>query len=125
VSTDTKRIVGKIVIDQEIDGKLVDDILCTAFEGGINYWCTKKVVVVGDDYHGGDYASEVVSRGGTLNIYDGEEERWHVLGIENMIEGIRQWCIKYGSYAQLLDDFDAGDADCIVQLALFGEVVYG
>lgn len=54
----------------------VDDIVATALEGGINYWC-RKAEVVGD--YLGEYASEQISRGGTLKLYDSEEDEVYEL----------------------------------------------
>lgn len=54
----------------------IDDIVATALEGGINYWC-RKAEVVGD--YLGEYASEQISRGGTLKLYDSEEDEVYEL----------------------------------------------
>ncbi len=48
----------------EFDNECIDDIMATALEGGITYWCDDAEVV--GDYLG-EYASEQISRGGTLN----------------------------------------------------------
>ena len=50
----------------------VDDIVTTALEGGINYWC-RKAEVVGD--YLGEYASEQIGRGGMLKLYDSEGDK--------------------------------------------------
>ena len=49
----------------------IDDIMCSALEGGITYWCCRAEVV--GDYLG-DFASEQISRGGTLLLHDAEED---------------------------------------------------
>ena len=108
----------------------IDDIMCSALEGGITYWCYKAKVV--GDYLG-EYASEQISRGGALKLYDSENGDIHDLTLEKLLNGIKlaingnyyadyEWC-----YGDKLDtcQVDAEVADCIVQLALFGEVVYG
>lgn len=47
----------------------IDDIMVTALEGGINYWC-RKAKVVGE--YLGECASDQISRGGSLILYDAE-----------------------------------------------------
>ena len=108
----------------------IDDIMCSALEGGITYWC-RKAKVVGE--YLGEYASEQISRGGTLKLYDAEEDEVYELTLEKLLEGIKlavdgnyyddyDWCD-----GKTIDtcQVDAEVADCIVQLALFGEIVFG
>lgn len=107
----------------------IDDIMCSALEGGITYWCY-KVKVVGD--YLGEYASEQISRGGTLLLYDAEEDEVYDLDLPHLLSGIKQayegnyfadyeWCD-----GKTIDtcQVDAEVADVIVQLALFDEVIY-
>ena len=44
----------------------IDDIMVSALEGGVNYWC-RSVVVEGD--YLGEYASDQISRGGQLTFW--------------------------------------------------------
>ena len=107
----------------------IDDIMCTALEGGITYWCSKAKVI--GEYLG-EYASEQISRGGVLMIYH-EDEAPCDLTKEKLLEGVQRaieegWYADYEWYdANGIDtcNVDAEVADCIVQFALFGEVVYG
>ena len=108
----------------------IDDIVCSALEDGICYWASSARVV--GDYLG-EYASEQISRGGSLIISDAEEDAEYLLTRDNLLKGIRlaiegryyadyDWCD-----GKTLDtcQIDASVADVIVQLALFGEVIYG
>lgn len=115
----------------------IDDIMSAALDGGITYWCDCAKVV--GDYLG-EYASDQISRGGTLRLHDAEENKWYELTKENFIAGLKQFIRKQGFAKEegnghcgnvIPDDgridmskIDAGDADCIIQCALFGEVVY-
>lgn len=107
----------------------IDDIMCTALEGGINYWCSKAKVI---GKYLGEYASEQISRGGVLMLYP-EGEPPCDLTKEKLLNGIQQainndWYIDYHWYdANGIDtcNIDADVADAIIQLALFGEMVYG
>lgn len=105
----------------------IDDIMVTALEGGINYWC-RKAEVVGE--YLGKCASDQISRGGSLILHDAESsDKWE-LTLEKFLEGVKRY-FEDGCHVQVDDgcidagDIDAGDADCIVQFALFGEVQFG
>lgn len=108
----------------------IDDIMATALEGGINYWCN-KAEVLGEPL--GEYASEQISRGGTLKLHDAEDNRNHLLTRNGLLKGIRhaiernyfadyQWFNGHG-----IDtcQVDAEVADVIIQFALFDDIVYG
>ena len=105
----------------------IDDIMATALEGGINYWC-RKAEVVGE--YLGEYASEQISRGGSLTLYDAESsDKWE-LTLEKFLNGVKLY-FEQGCHVNVEDnaidtcDIDANDADCIIQFAVFGEVVFG
>lgn len=109
----------------------IDDIMCGALTGGINYWC-RKAEVVGE--YLGEYGSEQISRGGTLKLYDAEEDEVYELTLAKFMRGL-MLAIEAGfdrEYGWLNDDgtldccqIDAGEADAIIQLAIFEEVIYG
>lgn len=107
----------------------VDDIMCMALEGGITYWCNKAEVIE-DEYYG-EYASEQISRGGSLRLFDSEEDEVYELTLEKLLNGIRLACREgYGEDwfdGYKLDSFqiDGDAADTILQYAIFGEQVYG
>ena len=108
----------------------IDDIMVGALEGGINYWC-REAEVVGE--YLGEYASEQISRGGALTLYDAESSDKWTLDLEKFLNGVKLW-LQNGDdrYDALQGDgtLDTGEidgemADMIVQYALFGEVVFG
>lgn len=106
--------------------RMVDDLMVTALEGGINYWCDGVTVATKpeSDY---TYASDVISRGGTLLIHS--EEGSITLSDASLKDGIQSYCAMFGKTPESLfgdyGDYDAGDADCIVQLAIFGTIIFG
>ena len=108
----------------------IDDIMVTALEGGINYWC-RKAEVVGE--YLGECASDQISRGGSLILYDAESSDHWELNLEKLLYGIQKaiednWYDRYDWYVDgELDccQIDAEVADVIVQLALFDDVVFG
>lgn len=94
----------------------IDDVLVTAFEGGITYWCDEVRVKEGHEASEDCYKSEVLTRGGVLELHD--EEGWHTLTLDKLLEVLGNMHFNF-------DDYDAGDADTAVQKAVFGELVYG
>lgn len=135
-----------VTITQEITEEQINDLVCTALEGGITYWCGKarakvfkyvdtpdkdqeKVKYIGvldEDQEKINFASDVIGYGGTLIFYDAESsDKWE-LTIEKMLKGIQRQCTeKKCSVNELLDGYDAEDADCIIQYALFDEIIFG
>ena len=125
-----KEFFVKATLNIKVTAEDIDDIMCSALEGGINYWC-RKAEVVGD--YLGEYASEQISRGGTLKLYDDVEDQVYKLTLEDVLKGI-QLAVQENYYADYewhdgttLDpcQIDADVADVIIQLALFEEVIYG
>jgi len=118
------------VMNIKVTQEDIDDIMASALEGGITYWC-RKAKVVGD--YLGEYASEQISRGGTLKLYDAEEDDVYELTLEKFLAGITKAITEgyfkhYDWYsATELDtcNVDAEVADVIIQLALFDDVIYG
>ena len=113
----------------------IDDIMLSAFEGGINYWCW-RVVVQGD--YLGEYDSEQISRGGKLAVWIDEpfedDKTCYMLDRDKFLAGFKLWLEKGGDSYDAIDysdgfvdcgQIDATCADEIIQYALFGEVVFG
>ena len=107
----------------------IDDIMCSALEGGICYWC-REAEVVGE--YLGEYAHEQISRGGTLRLYDSEDDdETYMLDRDRFLQGLKLFI--EGGHSDLVSiknqridpcEFDADCADCIIQLAVFGKLVY-
>ena len=112
----------------------IDDIMVSALEGGINYWC-RRVVVQGDCL--GEYASEQISRGGKLAVWLDEpfeaDKTCYVLDCDKFLAGFKLWVENDGDSYDAIDysdgsvdcgQIDALCADAIIQYALFGELVF-
>ena len=125
---DTASIVAKLT-QQDID-----DIMVSALEGGICYW-SDRVEVKGPFL--GEYASDQISRGGSLRIHicdpADDEPAWHKLTLMKFLEGFGLWIENGGDrYGAVSGDgkvncgqIDGPCADEIVQYALFGKLVFG
>ena len=59
----------KAEISVRISTEDIDDIVTTALEGGICYWCRRAEV---KGKYLGEFASEQISRGGVLVLHDSE-----------------------------------------------------
>lgn len=113
-----------------LTGQDIDDIMVAALEGGITYWCAATEVRVGK--YLGKYASDQISRGGTLLLYDrGSDAKWE-LTLEKFLHGVKLYLEQEKDAANIIDhgklntlEVDACVADSIIQYALFGEIVFG
>jgi hypothetical protein len=113
----------KVEIEVTITQEDIDDIVMTAFDSGISYWCYRAVVV--GDYLG-EWASDQISRGGAVMLHDEDGE--HVLNISNFTDALKRVIAEQRLTIEdgRIDtgEIDAEIADLIVQYAVFGELVY-
>ena len=123
-----ERYTVSATVSFEITGQDIDDIMSAALDGGITYWCCRAEVV--GEYLG-EYASEQISRGGSLILYDIEDGHSFELTLEKFLYGLQLWVENIRSFSLAfdgrldMDEIDADVADAIVQYALFNEIVYG
>lgn len=106
----------------------IDDIMVSALEGGINYWCCEAEVV--EEKRVADWGHEQIARGGVLILHDAESnDKWE-LTLEKFLAGVKMY-VENGGAGCVCDDgidpceIDGCAADSIVQYALFGELVFG
>ena len=115
---------------KEISNQDIDDLMVTALEGGINYWCGKATITKlpagvkdGEEV----IASDMISRDGVLTLFDAESaDKWE-LTREKFIKGLVktiEWG-DFGNVQNLMDGHDAETADVLIQYALFDEIVFG
>lgn len=125
---------GKIRIEMDviIKDEDIDDIMVSALEGGITYWCD-KAEPVGECL--GTYASEQISHGGLLRLHDAESDDDLILTKERFFIGFKRYLKAHSpvGFLELIGlelrvdpgCIDGGAADAIIQYALFGDVIYG
>ena len=119
------------------------DLLITAIEGGIAYWCNDEWQNVNIEHSTGWGGEDTELWWYTKLEFDsdcmGDEMKHYVLTPEQMVEKFDAWaeyCEKtmkwrWAEWVEAMkeDDLagscDAEDADCFVQFCLFGEVVFG
>jgi hypothetical protein len=130
--------IAKIEKTHEFSTQDINDIVCTAIEGGINYWCgainrmrnedgTLSGVSEADRSNVQDKC-DVIGYGGTLILFDVDypmtKQIWY-LNADNLLKGIVMYCDKHNVLmSELIDNHDAETADLIVQYGLFGEITY-
>lgn len=105
----------------------VDDIMASALDSGISYWCDEAKVV--GDYLG-EYASDQISRGGELKLHV-IDEGYFSLDLKSFKKGFAAWIEDGGDKhcAVSSDGVDCGMidsvcADEIIQYALFDGVIF-
>lgn len=135
VDGDKKEETGTLLSVEfkvRISDEDIDDIMVSALEGGINYWCY-RAEAVGNPL--GEYASDQISRGGMLRLYDREDESVYELTKEKLVKGVAMY-LENPTQSDVLEVIDhelrldtsyvdAVVSDCMVQYALFDDIIYG
>lgn len=120
------------ILDLELSDKEVVNIYTTAMEGGIGYWAIAdeyKWMYLYEDWNN-DIVKELDPDQVLVVLSDTEETDFkdEELTPAKIRAGAKLLIEKYPHLYQILDDefhVDANGADAIVQLGLFGEIVYG
>ncbi len=108
----------KVTVEYTLADEDIDNIMDSAMRG-CSYWADSAEPVSEVKT---DFAHEVISKNGTLNIHDTEEEAMHEFTLEKFKNGL---ALAIRDHNFELKDYDMYDADRVVQLGLFGELVYG
>lgn len=129
MKNESRAFEVELELKAHVTSQDIDDIMCAALEGGITSWCVAAKPV---GKRLGKYAHEQISRGGSLMLYDAEsKDKWE-LTLEKFLRGLAR-AIEDGASVTInaedgtidISDVDGYVADSIVQIALFGEVVFG
>lgn len=139
----SRNAEGEFVAEMPKTLRRTRDLLVAAFEGGSNYWYTIEKAhyppgttaadfkeggrMQPEDYYHWSQLVPTVS-GGSLEITAEDMDGVYKLDKKALARGwrlLRQQHPKIYWRIFKEDDFDAGDADVFLQLALFGEVVFG
>lgn len=121
-----------------IDEQDIEDLMMTALEGGIGYWAVldntdARWEESPEDEPVSITAAKILMEGGCLHFCDAEDEneKW-TLALSDLLNGVRKYVERgmdeYGVFNEERPDMcdcDAEVADAVVQLALFGDIVYG
>lgn len=104
-----------VSVTVQIDHQLLLDLMTTAVEGGINYWAAVIDLTRDPDLN-------VLK----FKVTDLEDEKIYSVDSIDMLHALQALIKACPWRARILDgDYDAEDADCVVQFACFGDLVYG
>ena len=115
--------------------EMIENILCSAFEGGITYWADNVSCKDNDDMKKVkgwkyEYLTKTKKKDAVMYIHDAETEEKHPITKKSIIDALQKMDTPEYKYTKALgrildETYDADDADIVVQTACFGEVVYG
>jgi hypothetical protein len=127
-------IVGEVEITKKIQltENDIETIIVNGLEGGINYWAgldshknSMWLETKPKDEPISTWATKKLIENGKIILHDIEApEETEVLTLEKLINGYRLNCIERPEDCNI-EIGDASTYDCIIQYALFGEIVYG
>lgn len=123
-------VVGTVRINQRVTRDFIEDTLCTALDaawGFSHYWIEDVVVSGLPEGEIVDFDFEAITLGGELKIKTVPGD-WQTLTLKKYLNGLALYAgLPEGKTPAQLEESpaDGPEADCILQLALFWEVVYG
>lgn len=124
-----EQVIGYAKVEIPMTEENIENIMVTAIEGGINYW--GYLVKVGENWVDkpknvppSQWATKLLLEGKNVTIEELEEQEEHILTLEKVIKGFEQ-NYKERTWDNDIENGDAETASCIIQYALFGDVVYG
>lgn len=138
MNSEEKNVIMVNDVEITVTNEDIDDIMCTALEGGIDYWCDRVKVLFNDSVKKSEleYASDAISKGLELEIFhegiesDDPEHMSSVLSKDKFLLGLKLFITKYN--VNIIDDkvidscmVDAGIADAIIQMAVFNDIIFG
>jgi len=139
---DNQKYTMNIEMPIRYDDQFLEDILVTALEGGSNYWIDKIVIQPKDPNQEKPagmpksiWMFEIIKYNGYLLIYNGDDIKLtRTLRMRDLQNGIEKYiqCYKNDVLNIFCDgltldagQFDANMADCVLQYAVFNELIYG
>ena len=128
MSREFEYTIKKKITEEDIENIIIDGL-----EGGITYWAMLhnntpefEEYYKDKDLSTSEIVAKIILKGGSVKITDNEEdvEPMYDLTLERLLVGIqknadeRPWDCD-------LENYDADTCDCIIQYAIFDEVVFG
>lgn len=123
----------KVPTSFEIEEERIQDLLTEALEGGSNHWYLIKEYRYPEGKTKADFEFQHVevpfAEGGAIVFEDSHDgkKKDYVLDRAAMEKGLTLMASKFGAHWNtfLQENDDAETGDVFLQLALFGEVIYG
>ncbi len=144
----------KISQKTEVSDDDIKDLLTTAFEGGVGYWCVIDHYTYAPGIEAKDFT--VNEEAGHVGKFNSEENYHHPCQIIPLIKGCAVVCVDNGEPVKehpspwilnrkaiergfklmpklypkhwadfISENYDANTADVFLQLCFFGELIYG
>lgn len=122
-------VVGSFKVERNITEYDIETVIVNALEGGSNYWVgvdnttpewsnrPKEIPI-------STWVAKLLIDGETVTLYDIEDETEFKLTLGKLIKGF-ELNAKHRPFDSDLENGDGITADCILQYALFNEIVYG
>jgi len=122
-------VVGSFKVDRNITEYDIETVIVNALEGGSNYWVgvdnttpewsnrPKEIPI-------STWVAKLLIDGETVTLYDIEDKTEFKLTLDKLIKGF-ELNAKHRPFDSDLENGDGITADCILQYALFNEIVYG
>lgn len=111
-------------VPMTITAEDLEMVLVAAFEGGINGWASTRQIK-GIEYRRPHFSEALAFDRTPLEIIDMEDDDTvHILDSDKLMAGLVLY-VQNNGWPQDLGDIDAGQANEIIQYALFGDVIYG
>jgi hypothetical protein len=106
----------------------IKDLLCSAIEGGSNYWVGTLDRKGGITRAQAEYRQDVpFVKGGWLELIEQDDEKTHRLDIKKIKSGMQVFATKFprhfGDFMDENDDAETGDV--FLQCCIFGDTIYG
>jgi hypothetical protein len=141
LTSDKEKVFGTITVQTVINEERVKHLLCSAFEGGSNYWIDSI-----DYKFGPGFVYEDFKEGGRLNsgeyfhpsqlipliegcavVVTDEDDKQHTLDRASIQKGLELMAAqKPRDFADMMEENgDQTTADTFLQFALFGKLIYG
>lgn len=107
-----------VKINIEVTDEDIENILSAAFQG-MTYWCDEvKIHGFIPKEDNGIWTSQALTRGYRIGVHDSEEEKYYQLTLKKLLNGIAL------NGRSNFDEWDMYDSEQVIQLALFGKLVY-
>jgi hypothetical protein len=133
-NTQENFVVDSIVTKKDLMFEDMVNLIVTALEGGINHWASAgcldsliaQITSEKDLSYSEACAHALFIHNSYLSILDEESEKMYSISKEDIVKGLALYMSSEQFYSgRDLSDFDAYDADCVIQCAVFDEVTIG
>lgn len=124
-----------VQVPVELDDQFFEDLLVTIIEGGSNYWVDHITINHPDGdkpkgVPGSVWAASAINKGGSITVFvqhEGDPFDFppEIVNKKMLVSGVQQWINTSKTPSEALENYDADDADAILQYARFGKLVFG